>query len=171
MHRAIAERLRTEPEILQRARACVAQWIERGEPHDVYAREWARLLVMPLDQLAAAPAALCISVEADARHSFSRLGSLDMSAVTSSIVAPLSFLRPRTADVFVASPRGPARPDDFGGGGGSVGASDLAPLSFGDGPLWRCPCPCLGPPLTGVGRGSLRGIANFRTEPIRRQAS
>ncbi len=93
-----------------------------------------------------------------------------MSAVTSSIVAPLTFLRLRTADVFVPSPRDPPRPADFGGGGGSVGASDLVLLSFADGPLWRCPW-TLGWPLGGVGRGSLRGIANVKAEPIRRQAS
>lgn|GEM_PF-870720 len=50
-HRAVTERLRERPELLERARARVASWLARGAPHPVYARPWARLLALPLEQL------------------------------------------------------------------------------------------------------------------------
>jgi hypothetical protein len=54
LHRAIGERVRSHPELLMRAKARVSGWIERGEPHAFYAREWARILELPLDEMLAA---------------------------------------------------------------------------------------------------------------------
>lgn len=51
-HRAIAERLPRHPETLARARARVNDWLARGEPHPVYAERWARILALPIEQLA-----------------------------------------------------------------------------------------------------------------------
>ena len=48
------ERIRESPEVLERARARVRGWLERGEPHPHYAQQWARLLALPLDELATA---------------------------------------------------------------------------------------------------------------------
>jgi hypothetical protein len=53
-HRRVMERIRLEPAILDRVRARVRGWIERGEPHPIYAREWARILELPGDAMAAA---------------------------------------------------------------------------------------------------------------------
>ncbi len=54
LHRAIAERLASEPGLVARARKRVEGWIARGEPGAFYAREWARLLALPADALARA---------------------------------------------------------------------------------------------------------------------
>jgi hypothetical protein len=53
-HRVVAQRLSERPEVLARARARVKGWLERGEAHPFYAREWARILELPADGLAAA---------------------------------------------------------------------------------------------------------------------
>ena len=48
-HRLIADRLRNEPELLERARARVQQWLrEGGRP---YAQAWAQLLALELPEL------------------------------------------------------------------------------------------------------------------------
>jgi hypothetical protein len=51
-HRAVAERLRGRPELIERARARVESWLAQGPVHPVHARRWARLLTLPLEQLA-----------------------------------------------------------------------------------------------------------------------
>jgi hypothetical protein len=43
-HRAIAERLRQEPEVLERARRRVEGWLTVGETVPFYARKWAEIL-------------------------------------------------------------------------------------------------------------------------------
>jgi hypothetical protein len=51
-HRVVAERLRTDPRVLARARERVRLWIAEGRvPGGVpgYAREWERLLAAPVD--------------------------------------------------------------------------------------------------------------------------
>lgn len=50
-HRAIADRLADHPEILERARSRVREWIARGEPHPIYARAWDAILALPLPEL------------------------------------------------------------------------------------------------------------------------
>lgn len=53
-HRAIADRLREDPGVLARARARVQQWIETGDVHSHWAREWQSVLSRPLDEIRAA---------------------------------------------------------------------------------------------------------------------
>jgi hypothetical protein len=43
-HRAVADRLAAEPELLDRARARVRSWIESGEVAPYYARAWEEIL-------------------------------------------------------------------------------------------------------------------------------
>lgn len=43
-HAEIADRLAHAPEILERARSRVRDWLARGEPSPFYAREWAAVL-------------------------------------------------------------------------------------------------------------------------------
>jgi hypothetical protein len=50
-HRAVAARMGQDGEVLRRARARVEGWLEAGEPHPVYAREWARILTLPMAEL------------------------------------------------------------------------------------------------------------------------
>lgn len=52
-HRAIAERLRREPEILDRARRRVQGWNEAGDPAPFYALRWAEILAGDADAVAA----------------------------------------------------------------------------------------------------------------------
>jgi hypothetical protein len=52
-HRAIAERLRTRPEILERARRRVEGWLAEGRPAPVVAARWAALLAGDLAALQA----------------------------------------------------------------------------------------------------------------------
>lgn len=52
-HRAVAERLEREPELLERARARVDDWLaSRGPVHPVYARRWRELLAKPASDVA-----------------------------------------------------------------------------------------------------------------------
>jgi hypothetical protein len=51
MHREIAERLRQDPSRVDAARARVAMWRDRGEPHVHYVEAWDELLALPMDQL------------------------------------------------------------------------------------------------------------------------
>lgn len=53
-HRKVLERIQAEPAILERARVRTRGWLDRGEPHPFYAREWARILALPPDAMAAA---------------------------------------------------------------------------------------------------------------------
>jgi hypothetical protein len=50
-HRRVAELLPTQPALLVTARQRAAQWAASGAHHAPYAREWLRLLALPLDQL------------------------------------------------------------------------------------------------------------------------
>ncbi len=50
-HRAVAERLASEPATLSRARAKVARWLGDRSVHPEYAEAWRALLVGPLDAL------------------------------------------------------------------------------------------------------------------------
>ena len=43
-HRVIAERLRHQPEILEKARRHVATWLASGDSTPLYARKWAEIL-------------------------------------------------------------------------------------------------------------------------------
>lgn len=53
-HRAVAERMRREPSVLENARARVRGWIAAGEPHPFYASEWARILDGSMESIAEA---------------------------------------------------------------------------------------------------------------------
>lgn len=51
-HRAIAERLRRQPEILERARQRVSTWMAAGETAPFYARKWAEVLARDVSAIA-----------------------------------------------------------------------------------------------------------------------
>lgn len=53
LHRAVAERLREDPEAVGRATTRVRRWLERGGAHPHYAKRWLALLEQPLDELCA----------------------------------------------------------------------------------------------------------------------
>jgi hypothetical protein len=53
MHRFVGERLRAEPELLERVRARVRGWLRDGSVHPHYARRWAEALAGPLEDLVA----------------------------------------------------------------------------------------------------------------------
>jgi hypothetical protein len=53
MHRAIADRLRADPALIDKARARVAAWRANGEVHTDYVDAWERLLALCLDELCA----------------------------------------------------------------------------------------------------------------------
>jgi hypothetical protein len=46
LHRAVAEKLLSDPEVLERARRRVDRWIADGSTHPRYAESWRRLLSM-----------------------------------------------------------------------------------------------------------------------------
>jgi hypothetical protein len=52
-HRAIAERLRRKPEILDDARRRVQGWLAAGEGGPFYARKWAEILAGDVSSIAA----------------------------------------------------------------------------------------------------------------------
>lgn len=52
-HRAIAERLRREPEILEKARQRVQGWLVSGDGAPFYARKWAEILASDVSSIAA----------------------------------------------------------------------------------------------------------------------
>lgn len=52
-HRVIAERLRHQPEILEKARQRVATWMTSGENAPFYARKWAEILARDASAIAA----------------------------------------------------------------------------------------------------------------------
>jgi len=54
LHRAVAERLRDDPEAVGRAITRVREWLTEGGAHPHYARRWLALLERPLDELCAA---------------------------------------------------------------------------------------------------------------------
>jgi hypothetical protein len=53
MHAAVAERLRADPSIRERAMARVAAWLESGAIHPSYARSWTELLSRPVAEICA----------------------------------------------------------------------------------------------------------------------
>lgn len=53
MHARVAERLREEPHLVERARGRVDDWASAGKLHERYAAEWRRLLALPIEQLCA----------------------------------------------------------------------------------------------------------------------
>ena len=52
-HAVIAERLRGDPALLDRAQARVRAWLARGEPTPFYGREWASVLEQSPTSIAA----------------------------------------------------------------------------------------------------------------------
>lgn len=44
LHRAVAERVRTDPAVLERARARVATWLRDGTVHREWAEAWRQIL-------------------------------------------------------------------------------------------------------------------------------
>jgi hypothetical protein len=48
-HRAVADRLRSEPDLLERARERVRAWREGGQLHPRYATAWENVLAQPLE--------------------------------------------------------------------------------------------------------------------------
>jgi hypothetical protein len=54
LHAAVAERLRGDPAVLERARARVAGWRVAAPTHPRYAAAWSALLARPLDDICAA---------------------------------------------------------------------------------------------------------------------
>lgn len=53
LHRAVAEKLRHDPSLLDRARQRVETWIDDGSVHPHYALAWRDVLTLGADQLAA----------------------------------------------------------------------------------------------------------------------
>jgi hypothetical protein len=53
MHRAIAERLRADPGLIELARRRTAAWRASGEVHSEYVEAWERLLGLPLEDVCA----------------------------------------------------------------------------------------------------------------------
>jgi hypothetical protein len=53
MHRAVPEKLRADPALVERARLRVAGWREDGSVHEAYIAAWEAALGLPLDQLCA----------------------------------------------------------------------------------------------------------------------
>jgi hypothetical protein len=54
LHRAVAERLRRQPLLLETASARVRRWLADGTVSAPWARRWAELLSRPVDEVAAA---------------------------------------------------------------------------------------------------------------------
>ena len=54
MHRAIAERLPSEPSLLEAARRRVQHWLESGAVHATYAEAWDSILRQPMERIALA---------------------------------------------------------------------------------------------------------------------
>lgn len=52
-HRAIAERLRHQPEVLEKARQRVQTWLTSGAGAPFYARKWSEILAGPISSIAA----------------------------------------------------------------------------------------------------------------------
>ena len=52
-HRAIAERLRDQPEVLEKARRRVETWLEARSEAPFYARKWAEILAGDVSSIAA----------------------------------------------------------------------------------------------------------------------
>jgi hypothetical protein len=53
LHRAVGDRLREDPALIDRARERVDAWLAEGLIHQVYGEAWQRLLRGPLDRLLA----------------------------------------------------------------------------------------------------------------------
>jgi hypothetical protein len=53
LHRAVADRLREDPTLIERARARIDAWLAEGRIHRVYGEAWRRLLTGPLEDLLA----------------------------------------------------------------------------------------------------------------------
>ncbi|HEX3594944.1 MAG TPA: hypothetical protein VHU80_07580 [Polyangiaceae bacterium] len=53
MHRAIAEKLESDPSILRAARARVKSWLDTDSVHPSYARAWDSILSEPTERIAA----------------------------------------------------------------------------------------------------------------------
>ena len=53
LHRAVAERLRAEPALVERARSRVASWLREGTVARPVAEAWRAELSRPIEQLAA----------------------------------------------------------------------------------------------------------------------
>ena len=51
LHRLVAERLRTHPEVLDKARARVADWLRTGAVSQRWAAAWADVLSRPLPEI------------------------------------------------------------------------------------------------------------------------
>jgi hypothetical protein len=51
MHRAVADKIRRDPAIVERARRRVQAWVAERKIHPQYARQWQALLDLPRDQL------------------------------------------------------------------------------------------------------------------------
>jgi hypothetical protein len=54
LHAAVAERLRADPTIRERARARVEGWLRLGAVHPIYARAWTELLSRPVAEICTA---------------------------------------------------------------------------------------------------------------------
>ena len=52
LHRAVAERLRADPALLDRARARVTGWLRDGSVAGAYAQAWEAALALPVDAVA-----------------------------------------------------------------------------------------------------------------------
>jgi hypothetical protein len=51
LHRAVGERLLAQPELVDRARARVQDWIETGSTRPYYAQAWAEVLRRPVGEI------------------------------------------------------------------------------------------------------------------------
>jgi hypothetical protein len=53
LHRAVAERLRADPALMESARGRVRVWRAEGKMHPRYAEAWEQVLARPLDEVCA----------------------------------------------------------------------------------------------------------------------
>lgn len=51
IHRLVADRLREDPSLIEKARSRVAAWLADGSVHRVYAHAWHELLSAPAERL------------------------------------------------------------------------------------------------------------------------
>jgi hypothetical protein len=52
LHAAVAERLRADPSLVERARLRVEGWLRDGSVAGVYAKAWREILARPVDEVA-----------------------------------------------------------------------------------------------------------------------
>jgi hypothetical protein len=52
LHAAVAERIRADPSLVERARRRIEDWLTHGTVAGVYAEAWREILALPVDEVA-----------------------------------------------------------------------------------------------------------------------